>query len=142
MNWGYKMDDLELDNGPELDTDSDTLTEQDEWQIAEAMAAKAESQSEQMSVTGQAVNIELQDVLTPMLIAVFGVLAPAWKVTQGECSALGQAYADVINYYFPDATASPGMVVIGAALATTGAVIMPRMAEGIPRKTNEKEVQS
>lgn len=114
--------------------------EQQEWQLATALAEKAEDDSAEMAATGAPVDMPLDTLLTPCFIAIFGVLTPNWKISHGECAALGKAYADVIEEFFPNMQASPKMVVIGTAVATTSAVIAPRVMQGLPRKTEETEV--
>lgn len=118
----------------ELDNQNfDDSTEQQDWQISQALAEQVDADSMEMSSTGAPVDMPLDMLITPVFMATFGVLAPNWGITQGECSALGKAYADVINEFFPDMQASPKLVIIGTAVATTSAVIAPRIMKGLPR---------
>lgn len=63
------------------------------------------------------------DILTALLIPTFAIMAPAWNVSEHECSLVGHTYGDVIDKYFPDIDFG---VEFAAAIATA-AVFGPRM---------------
>ena len=67
------------------------------------------------------------DALRFFLAPLFALLAPAWEVTAGEVDALADAYAPVVDKYWPG-----GVGVEGGALLVTAAVLAPRL--GRPRR--------
>lgn len=78
----------------------------------------------------QSAALEWKEVLQPVLFLGFGVLAPNWGVSAEEIDALTEAYAPVLNKYFPDSTNQFGPEIV--ALMTTSAIILPRLRT--PRK--------
>lgn len=75
-------------------------------------------------------DIPTDQLLRMLLAPLFGLLAPAWGVTQQEIGQLAEAYGAVVDKYFPN-----GLTAFGPELAAgmvTIAVIGPRM--GKPRK--------
>lgn len=119
------------------DVENSREAEQNDWNMADALAVQADTSAANMALTGQPEAPPLGVVLTPMIFAGFTLLAPNWKVSEGECSALSQSWADVIEHYFPNTSLSPGMAVVVTAIGTTGAVVGSRVMEGIPRKVEE-----
>ena len=63
------------------------------------------------------------EIMRPLLRATFDILAPNWKVDDQESSALAEAYAAVLDKYFPDGF--PWGVEVNALLLTV-AIIGPR----------------
>lgn len=51
-------------------------------------------------------------------------LGPHWEATEEEAGAMGKAYADAIDHYFPDTEMGPGT----AAVLVTGMYALPRLA--------------
>jgi len=76
-------------------------------------------------------DLPTRDAVALFLGPLFQLLAPAWAIQPAEVDALADAYAPVIDKYFPG-----GMGVEGGALLVTAAVLAPRL--GTPRKLPEK----
>lgn len=72
-------------------------------------------------------------VLTMILIPTFAAVAPAWRVTDGECAVLGEAYGALADKYFPDVD----LGVEFAAVVATAIVFGPRLRK--PRREPEPE---
>lgn len=71
-------------------------------------------------------------VLTPL----FGILCPNWNLQQSEIRHLSEAYAAVIDKYFPDLDFGPEL----GALVVTVAILGPRMKT--PRKLEKPPVEA
>lgn len=71
---------------------------------------------------------ETKGLLQMVIGPVFQILAPAWGVQPEEVSALADAYAPIVDEWFPEGVGGP---YVGAALVTL-AVIGPRL--GKPRR--------
>lgn len=71
--------------------------------------------------------------LAVLLGPLFSILAPNWNVTPDEVDIVAEAYADVINKYFPGGL-SLGVEV--NALMATALIFGPRL--GTPRKAPAK----
>lgn len=65
------------------------------------------------------------EALAALLGVTFKFFTPAWNVSDDECAMLGQAYADVIEKYFPEFNIGP----IGTALVVSGIVFGPRLGQ-------------
>lgn len=81
------------------------------------------------------------DALQMVIGPLFQILAPNWKVQPGEVAALSEAWAPVMDKYFPGSSLP---VELNAAIVTL-AVIAPRMKT--PRtiekeQSNDKQDQS
>ncbi|MBL1277456.1 MAG: hypothetical protein COB30_015350 [Ectothiorhodospiraceae bacterium] len=70
--------------------------------------------------------IPTKDLINPLVSLVCGSLAPAWEITEGEQSQLAEAYAAVVDKYFPDGL--PMGPEIGA-LMITAAIVLPRLGK-------------
>lgn len=124
-------------NKPENETQPDTGPEQtpvdDGNQSADLarlqdMANEGEGASEQPPQ-----NIPTAQIVAPLVDMLFSLFAPSWDVSKGEKETLSDAYAAVIDKYFP------GGVALGpelGAVLVTAAIIMPRM--NTPRKPEPK----
>ena len=75
---------------------------------------------------------EWKGIITILLGAGFGVIAPGWGVTKGEVDSLSEAYAPLMDKYCPDL--SQFGLEIGAVLVTA-AVFAPRV--GMARKIDD-----
>jgi len=73
---------------------------------------------------------ETKKILMGVIVPAFALLAPGWQVQNAECEMLADAYAQLIDKYFPDGIGKFG-VEINATLVTL-AIFAPRLA--IPRK--------
>lgn len=69
--------------------------------------------------------------LAPLVSAGFKILAPAWQVTAEESDALADAWAAVLDKYFPDGALLRFGVEVNALLLTL-AIFGPRWT--LPRK--------
>lgn len=76
------------------------------------------------------------EVLQAVIHPAFVLLAPNWNVQPEESAALAEAYAPVIDKYFPDAGSGMGPELM--AVTVSLAVLGPRLA--IPRKAQAQEV--
>lgn len=74
----------------------------------------------------QAAAVSTADMLLPIISVTFDMLCPAWKVTADEKKALAEAYAGVLDKYFPDGL--PLGVEINALLISV-MVFGPRMGK-------------
>jgi len=81
--------------------------------------------------------IDTKKELAVLLSPVFGIIAPAWEVTDDEIDLLAESYADAINKYFPDGL-SLG-VEVGAIMSTV-MIFGPRW--GKPRKISAPKKQA
>ncbi len=73
-------------------------------------------------------------LLVMVLDPAFQILAPNWKIRQGEVEQLATAYAAVIDKYFPDSLNAYGPEI--SAVLVTAMILAPRA--GTPPKV-EKE---
>ncbi len=78
-------------------------------------------------------SVPTEQILLPVISAAFAILAPAWQVSAGECRQLAQAWAVVVDKYFPDLPSGPEL----QAVIITLAVVGPRL--GKPRREPEPE---
>lgn len=111
------------------------------WEQAdESETASAEALADLAGVdadTGEAIEdrpapvptIPTAELVRPALDLVCASIAPAWEITKEEKAALSDAYAAVLDKYFPDGIAAGPEV---AAIIITAGVIGPRL--GKPRK--------
>jgi hypothetical protein len=79
-------------------------------------------------------DIPTAEMIRPLISLGFATLAPAWKVSEQEQAGLTEAYAAVIDKYFPGGlNLGPEM----AALLVTAGIVLPRL--NMPRKEPEPE---
>jgi len=71
-------------------------------------------------------NIPTTELLKPVIGLVCASIAPAWGVSPEEQETLCDAYAGVIDKYFPDGVPMGPEV---AALLVTASVVMPRLGK-------------
>ncbi|MEW8346766.1 MAG: hypothetical protein AB2687_00515 [Candidatus Thiodiazotropha taylori] len=93
----------------------------------------AEAGADQTATPGQQVQQqepETAEILQPIFEMGFGILAPGWGVTPGECKQLSEAYGQLFDKYFPEGMGDYGAEV--SAVMLTAAVVLPRMK--LPRK--------
>lgn len=84
--------------------------------------------------------VSTADMLRPLLKVTFDLLAPNWKVEEKESAALSDAYAAVLDKYFPDGVVSRWGVEINALLITV-AIIGPRIKippREVPKENNDQ----
>ena len=70
--------------------------------------------------------IPTADLVRPLVQLVCGTVAPAWKISKGEQDTLTDAYAAVIDKYFPGGLSMGPEV---GALLVTAAIIGPRLGQ-------------
>lgn len=75
-------------------------------------------------------DLSWQEVIQPLLLGGFSVLAPAWDITGAECQQLADVYAPLCEKYFPEGPGKWGPEI--AATFVTVTIITPRL--GKPRK--------
>lgn len=124
------------ETGPEIGNEKDN--ESNEWQAADGLANQVDAVT--ATINGEQVEVGIDQMLTPMIQSAFGILAPAWQVSSDECAALGKAWGDVAEIWFPDAQLPPKYAVLVTAVVTTGMVVAPRLQAKTPRKIEEKPV--
>lgn len=99
---------------------------------AEFAALEAEAGSvpggDPAAPAGTGPDLPTKDVVAMALAPMFAILAPGWGVTQEEVGTLAEAYAPVIDKYFPDMAMGPELT----AVLATALVLGPRI--GRPRK--------
>ena len=71
-------------------------------------------------------NVYTSELLRPLLRASFDILAPKWAVTDEESVALAEAYAAVLDKYFPDGIAGRWAAELNALILTV-AILGPRL---------------
>ena len=76
--------------------------------------------------------VETAQIAAGAFATTFGLIAPAWQVSNDECHALGEAWSPIIDKYMPGVLNS----MFGAAIATTALVLGSRL--GKPRKFSQK----
>jgi hypothetical protein len=83
--------------------------------------------------------ISTAEMLAPLLGLTFQILTPNWKITPQETNQLSEAYAAVIDKYFPDGDMFDQYGAEVGAIAATVMILAPRMK--IPRtgKAAEKK---
>jgi len=86
------------------------------------------------------VDDSVTDLLQPVLLMGFAVLAPNWQVTQPEVEQLSTAYGALIEKYFPNGKFFDEYSVEISAIMVTGMVVVPKMS--LPRKTEIKEIKN
>lgn len=123
------------ENTPVHEPEGEHDNERDEWQAVENLAGAVDVGS--VTINGEAVEITLDQMIAPALETTFAILAPNWEVSADECAALGKAWGDVAQVWFPDMQLSPKWAVLGTAIITTGLVVMPRLK--IPARIEEKQ---
>lgn len=69
-------------------------------------------------------------VLRGVLAPAFAILAPNWRVSPDEVALLSEAYAGLVDKYFPDIATGPEI----AAIVVTFAVFGPRVVAKLPPK--------
>lgn len=99
------------------------------------LAGEVVDQGNQVDQESEKARNEIAEVMAMILGPGFEMLAPAWKVTKPEIDLLSEAYAALIEKYFPGGLTTFG-VEINAALVTI-AIIAPRMK--MPRKEKAEE---
>lgn len=70
--------------------------------------------------------IPTKDLVIPLVSLVCGSLAPAWEITEGEQGQLAEAYAAVVDKYFPDGLHMGPEI---GALMITAAIVLPRLGK-------------
>ena len=109
-------------------------------ELAALAAEVGEDPAADQATPGQAAaddpagRLDTGQIITDLAKAAFSLLAPAWRVTDDECAALGQAWAPIADQALE--SLFPGGVAEGAgpwltAIPLTLAVIGPRI--GRPR---------
>lgn len=76
--------------------------------------------------------LETSQVLLMVIGPLADILAPAWGITETEKKTLAEAYAPVIDKYWPDLAVWPEVT----AIAVTGIVFAPRI--GKPRQEQQE----
>ena len=77
---------------------------------------------------------EWKTIIGILLGAGFGIVAPNWNVQKSEVDALSDAYAPLLDKYFPDISLMGAEI---AAVLTTAAIIVPRL--GMDRKIEDRD---
>lgn len=78
---------------------------------------------------------ETAELIAPIVQLATSALAPNWHIQKAESDALAEAYADVLDKYFPDVGSHFGVEL--NALLITAAIFTPRI--GKPRFVEEKK---
>jgi hypothetical protein len=115
--------DLGID-GPERDQEFKRLE-------AEAMSGGV---SPSGPVTAGQVEPDTAEIIDSILQMGFGILAPNWGVTPGECKELSKSYGALFDKYFPGGMGEYGLEL--TAVMGTAAVILPRIKR--PRKLEKQ----
>jgi hypothetical protein len=102
---------------------------------AGASFAPAESGKDSATAAPQ---VSSAEIMRPLLRATFDILAPNWKIDDQESAALAEAYAAVLDKYFPDGF--PWGVEVNALLLTV-AIIGPRFKTP-PRNAPENKPEA
>lgn len=97
------------------------------------LAGDQADQAAQGEQASEKTKSEMTDVLGMILGPGFELLAPAWNIQKQEVDALAEAYAVLIEKYFPGGLTTFGAE-INAALVTI-AILAPRIK--MPRKIEE-----
>ncbi|MEW8411362.1 MAG: hypothetical protein AB2696_21220 [Candidatus Thiodiazotropha sp.] len=72
-------------------------------------------------------------IIESILQMGFGIVAPNWGVTPGECNELSKAYGALFDKYFPGGMGKYGLEL--TAIMGTAAVVLPRIKK--PRKLEQ-----
>lgn len=92
--------------------------------------AEADPSGNQSEPTGR--QSTTGELIAALLEPTFQIMAPAWNVSSGECSMLGEAYGAVVDKYFPNFSFGVEL----SAVMVTLAVFGPRW--GQPMKPTKK----
>lgn len=126
------------DNGLNIDQELERIAQQAEQ--AE-QAAEGEYLGGGPDPEPEQPKVKTADVLAPLLKITFGIVASKkgghWNLADGEASELGQAYADVMDKYFPDMAVGCELTAIMCTLMVVG----PRVAED-KRRADERRRQA
>lgn len=123
-----------LDDTKPQDTAADPVLEEEQAppkmgaeQAAEfrALAAEAAGDPGQAGPGPAPGEPSTKELLAPLVSFTFDALAPAWNVQQAEKEALTEAYAGVIDKYWPEGVGAFGVEL--NALLITAAILGPRM---------------
>jgi hypothetical protein len=79
---------------------------------------------------------ETSEIIHPLLVVGFSILAPNWQVQDEEVQQLSVAYSGLIDKYFPEGLGDHGLEI--NAFMITAAIVLPRMRT--PRKLEEQEM--
>ncbi len=107
----------------------------------DSLSSEIESSPEQLSIAAGeqqqlvASQDEWREIIEHLAGPAFGLLAPGWNVQPAEIQALAEAYAGLLNKYFPGGASQMGPE-LGAAMVTV-AIIGPRLK--MPRKLPEQK---
>ena len=77
---------------------------------------------------------EWKQIITILLGTGFSVATPNWGIQKAEVEAMSDAYAPLLNKYFPDISALGPEI---AAVLVTAAILGPRI--GMDRKIEDRE---
>lgn len=118
-----------MSDKPHVETTPEQIPEEakallDSVEVGEQAAPPAEQQP----------RIPTAALIAPLVALFCNVVAPAWAINDAEQKTLADAYAAVVDKYFPDGVPMGPEV---GALMVTAAVIMPRI--GRPMKEPEPE---
>lgn len=123
------MDDKTSD-APEINVEEKELTR---------LTSRAEKLGARDNVTGEEVapdESSTAELLAPALFTTFKLAAPNWKITMEESETLADAWAPVIDKYFPSAGGEPSPEL--AAIMATSMVLLPRL--GTPMRKPDEEM--
>lgn len=84
------------------------------------------------------VHMSARQAVQMVLGPACAILMPNWKISGEEVALLSEAYAAVLDKYFPDGI--PMGAEMGAVVVTL-AVFAPRVASGVPRAGEVKKPQ-
>ena len=114
------------------------VNEVEEQVKAIEQAANESMQFEQVDVPGLKADTpepKTAEILHPVLMMGFGVIAPNWQISDEEAFQLAEVYGQLIDKYFPDGMGNYGAEI--TAVMVTGAIVLPRLKT--PRKIEPKE---
>lgn len=114
------------------DDDFEPDSEAEEWRGVDLLVESVDSGVTKKIDGCVTAEFDMGTMISPALMASFSILAPAWEVTESECTALGEAWGSCFELWFPDSQLSPKYAALGTAVLTTAMVVAPRM--GKPKK--------
>ncbi|MEW8071943.1 MAG: hypothetical protein AB2826_16105 [Candidatus Thiodiazotropha sp.] len=122
----------EQEEGQGLDLGIDGREREQEFKRLEAEAISG-GVNPSNPITAGPVEPDTAEIIESILHMGFGILAPNWGVTPGECKELSKPYGALFDKYFPGGMGEYGLEM--AAIMGTAAVILPRINR--PRKLEQ-----
>ena len=115
---------------------NEEVNNEDSKQAAEFSALEAEIIEAEQEEKEEQEGVSNSDIISPLISALFAIIAPNWAVSQEEVSKLAMRWGEVADKYIGNIPAGAE----GLAIIETLGVVAPKI--GTPRKLKEEDEEA